>query len=51
VTKFNEDKKAKEDYEAAQLLRKKRIKMEKNKVKRKLKKENDILYNIKNNMK
>lgn len=51
VTKFNNDRKAKEDYETAQLLRKKRIKMEKNKVKRKLKRENDILYNIKNNMK
>lgn len=50
MTKFNIDRKAKENYENAQLLRKKRIKMEKNKIKRKLKRENDILYNIKNNI-
>jgi len=49
VTKFNIDRKTKENYENAQLLRKKRIKMEKNKIKRKLKRENDVLYNIKNN--
>lgn len=47
MNKFNKDRKSKEDYENAQLLRKKRIKMEKNKIKRKLKRENDILYNIK----
>lgn len=49
MTKFNIDRKTKENYENAQLLRKRRIKMEKNKIKRKLKRENDILYNIKNN--
>lgn len=51
VNKFNKDRKVKEDYETALLLRKKRIKMEKNKIKRKLKRENDNLLNIKNNMK
>ncbi|XP_015370182.1 PREDICTED: uncharacterized protein LOC107166134 isoform X3 [Diuraphis noxia] len=51
VAKFNKDKKAKEDYENALLLRKKKKKMEKNKIKRKLNRESDILYNIKNNMK
>jgi len=51
VTKFNKDRKAKEDYEITQLLRKKKRKSEKNKIKRKLNRENDILYNIKNNMK
>ncbi|CAI6363938.1 unnamed protein product [Macrosiphum euphorbiae] len=49
VNKFNKDRKSKENYENEQLLRKKRIKTEKNKIKRKLKRENDILYNIKNN--
>jgi len=49
VSKFNKDRKSKENYENEQLLRKKRIKMEKNKIKRKLKRENDILYNIKKN--
>lgn len=51
MTKINKDRKAKEDYENALLLRKKKKKMEKNKIKRKLNRENDILYNIKNNMK
>ncbi|XP_025200311.1 uncharacterized protein LOC112598152 [Melanaphis sacchari] len=51
VDKYNTDKKAREDYENAQLLRKKRIKMEKNKIKRKLNRENDILYKIKSNIK
>ena len=49
MNKFNKDRKSKENYENEQLLRKKRIKTEKNKIKRKLKRENDILYNIKNN--
>jgi hypothetical protein len=50
VDKYNKDKKAKEDYENAQLQRKKRIKMEKNKIKRKLKRESDILYKVKSNI-
>lgn len=51
VDKFNTDRKAKEDYENAQLQRKKKIKMEKNKIKRKLKRENDILYKVKSDIK
>jgi len=51
VTEFNKDRIAKENYENALLLRKKKKKMEKNKIKRKLKRENDPLYIIKNNMK
>jgi len=50
VNKYNKDKKVKEDYENAQLQRKKRIKMEKNKIKRKLKRESDILYKVKSNI-
>ncbi|XP_029341192.1 uncharacterized protein LOC107882552 [Acyrthosiphon pisum] len=46
VTKFNIVRKTKKNYENAQLLRKK---WKKNKTERKLKRENDILYNIKNN--
>uniref|UniRef100_A0A2S2NRB6 NMDA receptor-regulated protein 2 n=2 Tax=Schizaphis graminum TaxID=13262 RepID=A0A2S2NRB6_SCHGA len=50
VNKYNRDKKAKEDYENARLQRKRKIKMEKNKIKRKLRRESDILYKVKSNI-